>query len=73
MGNKERPAYCTEEHLEFLDELRESGATNMWGATPFLKEEFKDLSDGEARQILFYWMDTFTERHQNGDVNDVEC
>ena len=26
----ERPEFVTEEHLIFLDNLRESGVTNMW-------------------------------------------
>lgn len=52
----------TEEHLEFLDDLRESGATNMYGATPYLVEEF-GISIGEAIEILSHWMETFEERH----------
>lgn len=31
-----RPEIVTEEHLKFLDRLRESGATNMYGASPYL-------------------------------------
>ena len=61
----EKPATLRDEHLEFLDELRESGITNMWGAAPFIKEDFPELSRTEARQILFYWMDTFGIRNPN--------
>jgi hypothetical protein len=43
------------EHEEFLDELRESGETNMVGAAPYLQEEF-DLTRNEARTILSEWM-----------------
>lgn len=57
-----RPDYLTDEHLEYLDDLRESGVTNMLGATPYLAEEF-GLSTREARQVLTYWMSTFAERH----------
>ena len=46
------------EHTEFLDELRESGATNMFGAGKWLQEEF-GLEKGEARQILATWMKNF--------------
>ena len=35
-----QPEYVTQEHLEFLDELRESGVTNMYGATSYLVDEF---------------------------------
>ena len=48
----------TQEHTEFLDELRASGATNMFGAGKWLQEEF-GLEKGEARQILATWMKNF--------------
>ena len=49
----------TEEHRIFLIALRESGATNMFGAAPFLVEAFPELSDREARAILMEWMRSF--------------
>ena len=58
-----RPEHATEEALEFLDELRESGVTNMWGATPYIQDEF-NLDKGNASLVLLYWMDTFAERHK---------
>ena len=58
----ERPGIVTDEHLEFLDNLRESGATNMWAATSYLLDRFP-LSDSQAKQVLFYWMRSFNERH----------
>jgi len=57
-----RPAVCTDKHLEYLDDLRESGETNMYGARPYLQEEF-GLSKIDARDILLYWMQTFSARH----------
>ena len=56
----ERPDVVEEEHLTFLGVLRESGATNMFGATPYLVEEF-GLDKRDARAVLSYWMKTFTE------------
>jgi len=50
---------------EFLDELRESGVTNMFGATPYITEEF-GVGVNTARGMLQVWMNTFTERHPNG-------
>jgi hypothetical protein len=50
------------EYYEFLDELRESGETNMFGAGPYLREEF-GLGKREAREIVSSWMETFAERH----------
>lgn len=66
MSNITKPECLTDEHLEFLDELRESGVTNMFGATPYLVNEFF-LTKQEARVVLLYWMATFTERHSNDD------
>jgi len=59
----EKPQYLLNEHLEYLDELRESGDTNMYGAKPFLMDEYPDLGKKEAGQITSYWMKTFSERH----------
>ena len=53
-----RPKCCEDEHLEFLNDLRESGDTNMYGARPYLVAEF-DLDERSAAQILAYWMKTF--------------
>lgn len=58
MEGLKRPEGLTDEHLEFLDELRESGATNMFGATPYLVQSFVDLSEDTARSYLSYWMKT---------------
>lgn len=50
----------TEEQKEFLDELRESGITNMFGARPYLMEEFPELSTAQAREVMSEWMSSFT-------------
>jgi len=54
----ERPEDCETEHLEFLDDLRESGQCNMFGAWPFLMDEFM-IGKKDAAAILTYWMKTF--------------
>jgi len=59
----ERPELVTEEMLEYLDELRDSGETNMYGARPYLMSDFPELSKQEAAKVLTYWMQTFSERH----------
>jgi len=59
-----RPKSVTKKHLEFLDVVRESGETNMYGAGPYLIEQF-GVSRVESREILGYWMKTFTERHDD--------
>ena len=55
-----RPEVVTDEHLEYLDELRESGETNMFGAAPYLQQEF-GMDKKEARVITQYWMASFGE------------
>jgi len=59
----ERPEFVTEEMLDFLDLLRESGVTNMFGARPYVEEEFPELESDQAGKVLVYWMHTFSERH----------
>lgn len=65
----EQPEFVTREHLVYLDELRESGETNMFGARPYLLGEFPDLSEREAAAVLVFWMTTFGERHGKGQEN----
>ena len=47
---------------DYLDALRDSGATNMFGAAPYIVEEF-GVSRNEAKTLLLNWMQTFAERH----------
>jgi len=58
----EKPEGLTDDHLEYLDDLRESGITNMYGASPYLASAF-DLDGDTARKYLSYWMRTFSEQH----------
>ena len=57
----QRPDIVTDEHLQFLDLLRESGKINMFGAVPYLKKEFA-IPQEQAEEILCYWMDSFGGR-----------
>jgi len=63
---KAAPAKLQQKHLLFLDVLRESGATNMYGARPYVERKFKDLTGAEAGEILAHWMSTFSDRHPRG-------
>lgn len=60
----ERPEIVKDEHLITLDNIRESGITNMFGAAPYLQEFYPELSMKEAKDILLYWMKTFSDRHE---------
>ena len=42
----------------FLNDLRESGRTNMFGASPYIESKF-GIDKYEARKILAKWMDNF--------------
>lgn len=46
------------EFFEILNDLRESGQINMFGAPKWLQENF-DLSRNEAREIFTAWTETF--------------
>lgn len=49
-------------YLDFLDELRESGETNMFGARLPLMKAYPELNKDKAAKVLVYWMETFGER-----------
>ena len=46
----------------FLDDLRESGSVNMFGAGSSISEQF-GITKYEATRFLQTWMNTFEERH----------
>lgn len=49
------------EHIfNYLEDLRESGQTNMFGAAPYISEEFA-LNKYQAREILAEWMNSYKE------------
>ena len=48
----------TNKYWIYLENLRKSGVTNMFGATPYLMEEF-DLDKKEATKILSDWMHNY--------------
>ena len=48
------------EYFEYLDQLRESGVTNMYGAGAYLIRTY-GISREESHDILGSWMRTFNE------------
>lgn len=56
---KEKPEFYTDKHKRFLDTLRDSGKTNMFGARPYLKKAFPELDDKQAAAVVTYWMASF--------------
>ena len=55
------------EYFEYLDDLRGSGVTNMFGAGIYLERYF-GLSKPEAHKVLGEWMRTFKLRHPRKDA-----
>lgn len=47
----------TQEHEDYLDNLRDSGVVNMFEATAGLRQEFPELTKQEAQAILKTWME----------------
>lgn len=48
------------EYYVYLEELRQSGVTNMFGSAPYLREEF-GLGRRESIKIVASWMDNYEE------------
>ena len=53
----------TQEQRHFLNELRRSGVTNMFGAGAYLEQEF-GLTKKGAGDVLVEWMRTFSEAYK---------
>ena len=53
------------EYYVFLEELRQSGVTNMFGATPYLREEFGLGRKGTSVSNIIKLM------HDNISMNDI--
>jgi len=58
-----------QEVLEYLNILRDSGATNMFGATPYIEDEFK-LNKKESKRLLSLWMKNFNNEGKYDEVID---
>lgn len=56
-----------EEYFNFLDSLRESGITNMFGAAPYLKKAYS-LRLEYAKRVVGLWMKTFPGRGESASM-----
>jgi len=54
-------------HYIYLESLRESGVTNMYGASPYLVAAC-DLSKGEAMRVLSSWMTNYNALVEDGVI-----
>lgn len=53
------------EHWIYLERLRRSGVVNMYGAAPYVENEF-DVSHEEARAIVADWMRNYKRSDYEG-------
>ncbi|ACH40005.1 hypothetical protein Gbem_3002 [Citrifermentans bemidjiense Bem] len=44
-------------YKKYLDSIRESGRVNIFGAAPYLKQAFPDLSDADCKKIIINYVD----------------
>jgi len=58
------------EYAHYLENLRDSGVTNMFGAAPYIERDF-GVSRSEARKILATWMKSFNESEIRDEVEAV--
>jgi len=56
-----RPKAVEDEHLKFLNDLRESNTTNMMAGPQYLQSAF-GLNRAEAKEVFFYWTRTFGQK-----------
>ena len=59
------------EYYVYLEELRQSGETNMFGASPYLQSEFV-LGRREAIKVLSNWMENYDELLDKKIINRGE-
>lgn len=50
-----------EKYFDWLEDLRKSGITNMYGAVPYLVTRFKELNEKSATEVLAFWMKHYEE------------
>ena len=53
-----------EEWIEYyyaLEAIRQIGIVNMWGAAPYLKECYPDISEQKSTDILLSWIANYDE------------
>tara|TARA_R110000824_G_scaffold65022_1_gene169696 strand:- start:12591 stop:12818 length:228 start_codon:yes stop_codon:yes gene_type:complete len=49
-----------EDVFNYLDDLKESGETNMFGATPYIMETF-EINKSMSKQFLTDWMESYKD------------
>lgn len=68
--SKRKTTQLEKDVMEYLNELRSSGITNMFGARPYIQKEFPEISKSEATRILSLWMKNFNEESEYDFIED---
>jgi len=55
------------EYYQYLEGLRQSGITNMYGATPYLREAFPEVRN-DAQRVLGSWMKNYNALLSDGVI-----
>jgi len=50
--------------FRYLSDLQESGETNMFGAGPYVKQEFPDLDNSQVKEVVSEWMKNRSAIHK---------
>ena len=69
MNKMRKTTQLEREVLEYLNDLRESGVTNMFGAGSYIEDEF-ETDRSESRRLLRLWMDNFNNEGKYDEVKD---
>ena len=61
----------SDEHMRnevylYLEQLRESGETNMFGAAAYIEQHF-ELSKKDARKYLMDWMRSYNKKEESNE------
>ncbi len=65
MFEQKKNEITQEQADKFLNWLRESGKTNMFGATPYLQKQF-NITRYQAMTHLTHWMENFNKGITHG-------
>lgn len=59
-----------QEVFAYLNRLRSSGETNMFGATSYILDKFPEFEKAEASKLLGLWMDNFNHNGEYDYINE---
>ena len=55
-------------YYKYLERLRQSGVTNMYGASPYLAKAFPALDKREASKVLVSWIENYEVLKSDGVI-----